>query len=131
MVERMGSDGRIRWIPSAGRLLGWLARMLQSNGHTATVVHVVHELARAIGEKVNLAALAADGCCISPVSYRQGGVHRSDRHCRGGAEALGQVLNMTPAGVLVGPQRGAQWRDMPPSRSSATVHDEPEGELGV
>ena len=56
LVERMACGKyRLGW-----RLVGLARTMLQTNGHSATIVPVVHELARQLGETVHFAALDRD-----------------------------------------------------------------------
>ena len=125
LVERMACGRyRLGW-----RLVGLARTMLQTNGHTATVVPVVHELARQLGETVHLAALDRDRVLYLTSVVPTGGVAVPTVPVAAELTPLGQVLSTEHRGVLVGPQRALNGVTC--AAAALRVHDEPAGSLGV
>jgi DNA-binding IclR family transcriptional regulator len=103
--------------------------MLQSNGHSTTVVPAAHELARQLGETVHVAALDRDRVLYVASVVPAGGVAAPTAPVAAVLTPLGQVLNTEHRGVLVGPQRALDGVEC--AAAALRVRDEPAGSLGV
>ena len=125
LVERMACGRyRLGW-----RLVGLARTMLQTNGHSATVVPVEHELARQLGETVHLAALDRDRVLYLTSVVPAGGVAVPTVPVAAELTPLGQVLSTEHRGVLVGPQRALNGVTC--AAAALRVRDEPAGSLSV
>jgi DNA-binding IclR family transcriptional regulator len=125
LVERMACGKyRLGW-----RLAGLARTMLQTTGHSTTVVPAAHELARQLGETVHLAALDRDTVLYVASVVPTGGVPAPTFPVAAGSTPLGQVLTTEHRGVLIGPQRALDG--VACAATALRVHDEPAGSLGV
>ena len=142
-VAKSSAHALLRELEHAGLLegmacgryrLGWrlagLARtMLQTNGHSATVVPGAHELAQELGETVHFAALDRDRVLYVASIVPPGGVAAPRVPVSAELTPLGQVLSTEHRGVLVGPQRALIGVTC--AATTLRVRDEPTGSLGV
>ena len=125
LLERMACGKyRLGW-----RLVGLARTMLQSSGHSTTVVPAAHALARQLGETVHFAALDRDRVVYAASVVPAGGVAAPTAPVDADMTPLGQVLRTQDGGVLVGPQRALDGVTC----AAAVVHlrDQPAGSMGV
>ena len=125
LLERLACGRyRLGW-----RLAGLARTMVQTNGHSARIVPVAHELARQLGETVHLAALDRDRVLYVTSVVPAGGVAAPTVPVSAELTPLGQVLGNDHRGVLVGPQRALDG--VACAAAALRVGDEPAGSLGV
>ena len=123
LVERMACGRyRLGW-----RLAGLARTMLRTNGHSTTVVPVVHELARQLGETVHHAALDRDRVLYVTSVVPAGGVAAPTVSVTAELTPLGQVLSTEHRGVLIGPALNG----VACAAASLRVRNQPAGSLGV
>lgn len=125
LVERMACGRyRLGW-----RLAGLARTMMQSTGHSTTVVPAARELARQLGETVHLAALDRGTVLYITSVVPAGGVAAPSVPVAAELTPLGQVLSTEHRGVLVGPQLALNG--VVCAAAALRVRDEPAGSLGV
>lgn len=125
LLERMACGRyRLGW-----RLVGLARTMLQSNGHSTTVVPAAHALAQQLGETVHFAALDRDRVLYAASVVPVGGVAAPTVPVDADMTPLGQVLRTQDEGVLVGPQRALDGVTC--AAAVVRLRDEPAGSLGV
>lgn len=125
LLERMACGRyRLGW-----RLVGLARTMLQSNGHSTTVIPAAHALARQLGETVHLAALDRDTVLYAASVVPAGGVAAPTVPVDADMTPLGQVLSTERGGVLVGPQRALDGVTC--AAAVVRLRDEPAGSMGV
>jgi DNA-binding IclR family transcriptional regulator len=125
LLERMACGKyRLGW-----RLAGLARTMLQTTGHSSTVVPVAHELARQLGESVHVAALDRDRVLYVASVVPAGGVTAPRAPVAAELTPLGQVLSTEHRGVLVGPQRALDGVSC--AAAALGVPGELAGSLGV
>lgn len=125
LLERMACGRyRLGW-----RLVGLARTMLQSHGHSTTVVPAAHALARQVGETVHFAALDRDRVVYAASVVPVGGVAAPAVPVDADMTPLGQVLRTQDRGVLVGPQRALEGVTC--AAAVVRVRDEPAGSMGV
>jgi DNA-binding IclR family transcriptional regulator len=125
LLERMACGKyRLGW-----RLVGLARTMLQSNGHSTTVVPAAQALASQLGETVHLAALDRDTVLYAASVVPAGGVAAPTAPVDADMTPLGQVLSTGHSGVVVGPQRALDGVTC--AAAAVRLRDEPAGSLGV
>jgi DNA-binding IclR family transcriptional regulator len=125
LVERMACGKyRLGW-----RLAGLARTMLQTNGHSTTVIRAAHELAQQLGETVHVAALDRDKVLYVASVVTAAGVDAPIVPVPAAATPLGQVLSSEHPGVIIGPQRALDGVTC--AAAVMRVRDEPAGSLGV
>lgn len=125
LVERMACGRyRLGW-----RLLGLARTMLQSNGHSTTLIPAARDLAQQLGETVHLAALDRDTVLYVASVVPAAGVAAPTVPVAAESTPLGQVLRTDEPGVLVGPQRALNGVTC--AAVALRVYDDPAGSLGV
>jgi DNA-binding IclR family transcriptional regulator len=103
--------------------------MLQSNGHSTTVIPAARGLALQLGETVHVAALDGDMVFYVASVIPAEGVAAPTVPVAAELTPLGQVLSTDHRGVLVGPQRALDGVTC--AAAALRVNDEPTGSLGV
>ena len=125
LLERMACGRyRLGW-----RLVGLARTMLQSHGHSTTVVPAAHALAREVGATVHVAALDRDRVLYAASVVPVGGVAAPTIAVDADMTPLGQVLRIQEEGVLVGPQQALDGVTC--AAAVVRLRDEPAGSIGV
>ena len=134
LLRELASSGLLERMACGRYRLGWrlvgLARtMLQSHGHSTTLMPAAHALARQLGETVHFAALDRDRVLYAASVVPAGGVAAPSVPIDADMTPLGQVLNGEHSGVLVGPQRALDGVTC--AAAAVRLGDEPAGSMGV
>lgn len=125
LLERMACGRyRLGW-----RLVGLARTMLESTGHSTTVIPAARALARRLGDTVHLAALDRDRVLYAASVVPAGGVAAPTVPVDADMTPLGLVLSTERSGVLVGPQRALDGVTC--AAAVVRLRGEPVGSMGV